>query len=149
MAAARRTGRLAWPRDAGMDRFAGVLAATTLVFALAVAGLPPFSGFWPRVLLIQAALLEARWAAAAALLLGGLLILIAAARVAATALFAGQPADYSAGMPSTVGDDQTVRNRLLILAPPVVLAALTVFLGIWPAIVMSVVDRSVAALLSP
>ena len=54
-AAARRIG------NGGQYHSASpALAAVTLVFSFALAGLPPFSGFWPRVILTQAALLEAR-----------------------------------------------------------------------------------------
>jgi NADH:ubiquinone oxidoreductase subunit 5 (subunit L)/multisubunit Na+/H+ antiporter MnhA subunit len=125
------------------------LAAITLVFALALAGLPPFSGFWPRILLIQASLLEARWWLAAAILLSGLLILIAAARTFAAIFDTAQPVERPDGTPIGVAGDLTARDRLFLLAPPVALAALTVILGGWPAILMSIANRSVAVFLNP
>jgi formate hydrogenlyase subunit 3/multisubunit Na+/H+ antiporter MnhD subunit len=125
------------------------LAALTLVFTFALAGLPPFSGVWPRVILTQAALLEARWLLAAAILLGGLLILIATARTFAAEFRTGQQIQMSSGIPISGAGDLTARDRLLVFTPPVALAALSILLGVWPAIMMSIADRSVAAFLGP
>jgi NADH:ubiquinone oxidoreductase subunit 5 (subunit L)/multisubunit Na+/H+ antiporter MnhA subunit len=125
------------------------LAALTVVFVFALAGLPPFSGFWSRVILAQAALLEARWWLAAAVLLGGPLILIATARTFAVLSQADRSADKPVGMRISGLDKLTAGHRALALAPSIVLAAMTVFLGVWPALLMSIVDRLVAALLSP
>lgn len=154
VAAARRIGDPARPGQGGqLYRARPVLAAAMLVFTFALAGLPPFSGYWPRVILTQAALLEARWLLAAAILLGGLLILIATARNFAVIFPAGDPVQKPAGIRTGEtghpADDLNSRSRLYIFAPPLALAALTVLLGLWPAILVSLADRPVAALLGP
>jgi formate hydrogenlyase subunit 3/multisubunit Na+/H+ antiporter MnhD subunit len=142
-AAAGLTGNRARSGDGGQFFGASpVLAAATLVFTFALAGMPPFSGFWPRILLAQAALLEARWWLAAAILLSGLLILIAAARTFAGIFDTGRSVEKPF-------HNLTARSRLFVFAAPIALAALTVLLGVWPAIVISIADRSVAVLLSP
>ena len=149
-AAFRRIGAPARPGEGGGSFGAiSLIAAVTMIFAFSVSGLPPFSGFWPRVLLTQAALLEARWWLAAAILLSGLLILIATARTFAAVLRTGRPAEWSTDLQAGSAEFPMARDRLFAFAPPVALAALTVLLGVWPAVLMSLADWSVAALLSP
>ena len=141
MAVAHRTGE-ATGSDRQINGDNIVLAALALVFILSLSGLPPFSGFWPRVLLTQAAFLDARWWLAIAILLCGPLTLIASVRTIAQLRGTGQ----LTGMPV---ENPPNRARLRIFGPPIVLAVPAFLLGVWPAVVMPIVDRSVAAFLGP
>ncbi|PDT05353.1 Na+/H+ antiporter subunit D [Rhizobium chutanense] len=78
---ARRGGGFALSNLGGLYRQSGGFAALSLVLFLAACGLPPFSGFWPKVILVKAALdLGAGWLSAA-ILAGGLLTTIAFGRL--------------------------------------------------------------------
>ena len=65
----------------------GVYAASSrlsimfLVLILGVAGIPPFLGFWPKLLLLQGYLADGNWLLVFSLLLSSLLSLIAGARL--------------------------------------------------------------------
>jgi multicomponent Na+:H+ antiporter subunit D len=62
------------------DRFP-LLAGTALLLALAIAGLPPGSGLWPKVMLVKASLDQGAGWLAAAILASGLLTTIALGRM--------------------------------------------------------------------
>jgi len=57
------------------------LAALAFIISLAVAGLPPGSGLWPKVMLVRASLDSGAWQIAAAILVSGFLATIALGRV--------------------------------------------------------------------
>ncbi len=100
-----------------------LLAALALVLLFAVSGLPPFSGFWPKAMLVRAALGQQSWWLATALLLSGFLITVAAGRVFLLAFWrpAAGPADAgAAAMPP------------IQIAVVAVLAAASLAAGLWP-----------------
>jgi len=66
---------------AGLYRLDPALATLFLILAFAVSGLPPFSGFWPKVMLVQATIANGLGWVAAAILFSGFLITIAMGRV--------------------------------------------------------------------
>jgi multicomponent Na+:H+ antiporter subunit D len=57
------------------------LAFLAFILLFAVSGLPPFSGFWPKALLVRAALDREAWWLAGAILLSGFLVTFTAGRV--------------------------------------------------------------------
>jgi multicomponent Na+:H+ antiporter subunit D len=65
----------------GLYRASPLLAGTALMLVLAVSGLPPGSGLWPKVLLVKAALDSGAWWLASAILVSGLLTTVALGRV--------------------------------------------------------------------
>ena len=67
------------------------LAASALLLAFAVAGLPPGSGLWPKVMLVKAALDAGAGWLAAAILLSGLLTTVAFGRVFLLAFWRTEP----------------------------------------------------------
>jgi multicomponent Na+:H+ antiporter subunit D len=117
-------------RLAGSERFgeAGGLwrarpwfALLFLVPALSLAGVPPFSGFWAKLLLVQATLASGHYWLAFAVLAVGLLTLFAMARIWAAVFWAAHPrgdAAVAGPLPST------------ILAPLAALVALVVIVGV-------------------
>lgn len=62
-----------------------------LLLALSAAGLPPFSGFWPKLLLVRGALFVGEWWIAAAILVTALLTSLALVRVWLHAFWRGGP----------------------------------------------------------
>ncbi len=79
--AGRRGGSFSLAALGGLYRRNGWFAAVSLMLLLAACGLPPFSGFWPKVLLVKASLDVGAWWLAGAVLLGGFLLTIACGRV--------------------------------------------------------------------
>ena len=64
----------------GLYRASALVAALVLVLFFAVAGLPPFTGFWPKAALVRASLEIDAWWLAAAILLNGFIVTIAVGR---------------------------------------------------------------------
>ena len=86
-----------------MSRLAGLygrrplLAALALVLVFAVSGLPPFTGFWPKLLLTRAALIDGHWWLAGTVLVTGLMTTIALGRAFALIFWREPPAGAVAG----------------------------------------------------
>ncbi|MEF2073188.1 proton-conducting transporter membrane subunit [Consotaella aegiceratis] len=85
--AANRSGTSSLDGMGGLWRASPFFAGLVLVFLLAVAGLPPFSGFWPKVMLIRATLAADLPWLAATVLVSGLILTIASGRVFALAFW--------------------------------------------------------------
>src|SRR5690606_19436278 len=111
-------------------RMGGLYAATTpvsvlfFVLVLASAGVPPFLGLWPKLLLLQAGLGEGNWTGAliaTALVVNAVLTLIAGSRLWAH-IFWRPPAAVPA----------PARASHLRLGAAGVLVALVVAAGLWP-----------------
>lgn len=110
-AIARATGSEVLARSGGLWRSQPITALLFLVPALALAGMPPFSGFWPKLMLVRAAIeANSGWLAAAVLAMG-LLTLIAMARLWAEAVWAS-----AADATAPVTTPATMRAPLAILA---------------------------------
>jgi multicomponent Na+:H+ antiporter subunit D len=120
----------------GMGRREPVLAAAFFVAALSLAGLPPFSGFVAKLSLILAALDAGEIAAVVVMLLVSLVTLLSMLKIW-SGVFWGKPAEApvtagagsgSAALPPD--PPGTPRVGALLAAPAVVLAGITVCLGI-------------------
>ena len=139
--AARLGGGFSLTSLGGLYRRSGWFAGLSLVLFFAVSGLPPFSGFWPKVILVKAALATGAWWLAAAILLAGFLTTIAFGRVfllaywrpgsEGAAIATAEPIKWQAGLP--------------LLA----LAALVVGFGLFPEGLLHLTQRAAADLEEP
>ncbi len=126
----------------GLYRAAPAFAMLVLVGFLSVAGVPPFSGFWPKVVLVQASLQAGVPWLAAAILVGGFLTFYAVARAFATAFWQDReivppgPADFGPGAGA-------------LMLPTVVLIGLSVVLGLAAEPIVSLVQVAAAGLSDP
>jgi multicomponent Na+:H+ antiporter subunit D len=122
----------------GLYRRSPLLAALALALLFAVSGLPPFSGFWPKAMLVRAALdHDALWLAAA-LLVSGFLITLAAARL------------FLLGFWRPAADDGAAAELpSLQVAVVACLAALSLAAGLWPEPVMAIGTRAARGLINP
>ena len=80
----RQTGETDSRRMGGLYAASAPLSIVFLILVLAVAGVPPFLGFWPKLLLLQAGLGEGGWGGgliAFALVFNAVLTLIAGSRL--------------------------------------------------------------------
>ncbi|WP_421577910.1 Na+/H+ antiporter subunit D [Shinella sp. M31] len=140
--AAGMAGRLAGAFDlnalGGLYGRSALFSALSLVLFFSAAGLPPFSGFWPKVMVAKAAIDIGAWWLAAAVLATGFLITIALGRVFALAYWRPAPA----ALPM-----QTMPVGALL--PLVLLTALTVAFGLFPERVMALVQQAAQGLADP
>lgn len=123
----------------GLYRAYPFMTAIALVLFLAVAGLPPFSGLWPKVFVVKAALDVGAWWLAFSVLLSGILTTIALARVFALAF-------WRDGATAAVEDLKPLRLGYVVL---VALVVPVVWIGVDPEPLLSLSGKAAADLLDP
>ena len=120
------------------------LAGMTLMLFLSVAGLPPFSGFWPKAMLVKASIDIGAWWLAAAILVTGGLTAIAVGRIFALAYWRPAPAPDGEAMPV-----ETVRLPVGSIPILAALTALTMLAGLWPEPLIVLANTAAAGLADP
>ena len=118
------------------------LAAMTLILFLSVAGLPPFSGLWPKIMLVKASLDIGAWWLAASILVTGFLTTITVGRIWLLAYW----------RPAPGGDDADTLPVALPAGATVALAglvAITIAAGVWPEPVMALAQDAARGLIDP
>ena len=118
------------------------VAGLTLVLFLSVAGLPPFSGLWPKIMLVKASLDIGAWWLAGAILVTGFLTTITVGRIWALAYW--RPAPGGEG-------DEAVIPKLSMGATAALagLALVTILAGIWPEPLIALSQDAALGLLDP
>jgi len=123
---------------------------------LAVAGVPPFLGFWPKLLLIDGGF--ARWGFGAdpwalalwlAVLVNALLSLIAGARLWAHIFWRPGHEGGASETPNAALRALGRRTRWLGLGPTVALAAIVLLLGLFPEPLLALAREGARGLLDP
>jgi multicomponent Na+:H+ antiporter subunit D len=112
----------------------GMISGMFFVLILATSGIPPFLGFWPKLLLLQGLIAGSDWVAVFALLLSSLLTLIAGIRLWSR-LFWQQPATTIQPAPR--------------IAPIMLLTGTVLLLGLWPSLLLNVAGAAATGLLDP
>ncbi len=138
--AARTAGGFSLQTLGGIHHNHVLLSGVSLVLFFAVSGLPPFSGFWPKVMLVKASLAGGHWWLAATVLLTGLLTLIVTGRVYLLAYWrpAGNAAtDVPVALPATA------------FLPLLVLTALSIAIGLYPEPLLDLVRGAALTLDQP
>jgi multicomponent Na+:H+ antiporter subunit D len=136
---ALRAGGFAFGSVGGLWSSSPLLSAAALALFLSVAGLPPFSGFWPKAVLVSAALSAERWWIAAAILLSGFLITFAAGRIFLLAFWRAAPSGQPA--PGIIAPAPMTVLVLLTLA--------TTAVGLWPEPIAALSRAAAFAVLEP
>jgi len=128
----------------GLDALAGlyarhpVLTALTGLMLLGLAGLPPLSGFWPKMLLVRAALAAGSDITAATILISGFLMTFSAGRVMLLAFW--RPARQDPPAPSKAGG---------AMAALIAIVMLSLAIGLWPAPMASLSGQAARGFLDP
>ncbi|CTQ51660.1 Multiple resistance and pH homeostasis protein D [Roseibium album] len=109
--------------------FAGVF----LVLGFAVSGLPPFSGFWPKIMLVQAAFNDGWGWLGAAILVSGFLTTLAMGRVWIYAFWRGGPEGTPDGTSIAIPAGSVVQlGGAAPWIPLGILTALVIYFGLQP-----------------
>jgi multicomponent Na+:H+ antiporter subunit D len=137
---ARVSGTFLLSDGGGVYALKAGLSFVTLALLLSVAGLPPFSGLWPKVMLVKASLDVGAWWLAAAILVTGLLTTITAGRIFALAYWRPAPVGASP-LPDTADGGAVVSLAAL--------AALSVVFGLWPEPVIALAQQAASGLIDP
>jgi multicomponent Na+:H+ antiporter subunit D len=124
-----------------------LLAGLFLVSALSLAGVPPLSGFFAKLVLVRASLEVESYAIAIVALVVGLLTLFSMTKIWAEAFWKAAPPPAE-GRDAWAGD-ASPRALALMLAPVAALAALTVAIGLAPGPVLAFSMDAAAQLLDP
>jgi len=119
-----------------------LIAAMTLMLFFSVAGLPPFSGFWPKIMLVKASLDIGAWWLAGSILVTGFLTTITVGRIWVLAYWRPAANEGPGAEPSSP----------LPMGPTIALAGLvglSVAAGVWPEPVMALAQDAARGLLDP
>jgi multicomponent Na+:H+ antiporter subunit D len=133
----------------GLDVMRGIyqknvfLAAISLMLFFAVSGLPPFSGFWPKLMLVKVTIEGGPWWSTASILITGFLTMIAVGRV--WALTYWKPTEEDAA-PSSLDD---VKFTMIDYIPLTGLTVIIVALGIYPEPMFQLVYEAADQLVDP
>ena len=140
--AAGLAGRLSGSFDlnclGGLHTRSALLSTLSLVLFFAASGLPPFSGFWPKVMVAKAAIDIGAWWLTGAVFLTGFLTTIALGRVFTLAYW--RPAQ--AAMPAA-------SIPVSAMLPLMALTALTVVFGLFPNALLTIIQQAAQGLSDP
>ncbi len=135
------------PRLGGLYAARPGLSVLFLVPALSLAGVPPLSGFFAKLLLVRAGLEARRYWIVAAALAVGLLTLFSMTKIWAEAFWKAPPdADGSAG--ATPGEAPARSSGFLFL-PTASLAVVTVLIGLGVEPILVLASRAAEQLMDP
>jgi multicomponent Na+:H+ antiporter subunit D len=124
----------------GLYRQYPLLAAIALSLFFATAGLPPFSGFWPKVMLIKAALDVGQWWLAGSIMLVGFLTTIALGRVFALAWWRSPEGEAQRS-------EQAIALNISQLVPLVSLTVLVTWFGLMPESLVQIAQAAAGGIL--
>jgi multicomponent Na+:H+ antiporter subunit D len=124
----------------GLYRGYPLLAAIALVLVLSVAGLPPGSGLWPKVMLVKASIESGAGLLAFSILATGLLTSLALGRVFALSFW--RPAQAATGEAAASASRLGYMSLVLLLLP-------ILWIGLYPEPVIRIADEATAVLLDP
>lgn len=116
-----------------MDKLGGLyteypkLSLLIAVVLFSLAGIPPLSGFWPKVYLIEGSLIENNYVYIAALLLGSFVTLYVIAKLWIDVFWKNPPEPEI--IDDTFKDSPQGRKNLLVI-PVVMLACISLYIGL-------------------
>ena len=113
-----------------------ILSILFLVLVFAIAGLPPFLGFWPKLMLVQASVVDADYLLLSALLLNSLLTVIAGSRIWAHIFWRAGREGEGSEQPNDRLIALSRRDNWFSLVPTSALVAGIVVVGLFPALLI-------------
>lgn len=136
---------------AGLYRQAPAFAYLSLALFFAGSGLPPFSGFWPKAMLVKASLDIGAWWLTAAILISGFVTTIAFGRLFLLAYW--RPAPGQAAVDGSTAAAEPADTSFAIGwtsgLPILLLTALVVWFGLFPEQLLQLTQGAAASLADP
>lgn len=150
---ARARGSFQLEQLSGLYARYGWLSALFLLSALSIAGIPPLSGFWAKLLVLQAAMASSgmlRIVVVTVVIVGALLSLLSLARVWMVAFWRSPPHSTDTDI-DTDKDSSIALNRqsFRLYLPIMLLSAMALFIGIYPEPFIRLAERTAEGLLEP
>ncbi|MFP4226636.1 MAG: Na+/H+ antiporter subunit D [Desulfobacterales bacterium] len=132
-------------RIGGLYRHRGFLALLFFIPAFSLAGFPPLSGFWAKMILIRASLEVQAYAVAGAAAGVGLLTVYSMTKIWGEAFWKPRPsAEAGESLPPAQSG-----GEIWLLLPITVLAIITLVLGLVPGPFLALADQAAHELLNP
>ncbi len=132
----------------GLYRSFPILAFLFLIPAFALAGLPPLAGFWSKLILIKAGLAAEDYLIVAVALLVSLLTAYSMTKIWNEAFLKKEPPEAQK-VNGEAGLQDGLMFNLCALAPIVMLAALTLIMGLAAEPTLAVIQRAADQLMNP
>lgn len=142
--ARRLTGSFELAEIGGLYRASPLLAMLFFIAAFSLAGFPPLSGFWAKLLLLTASLQQAAFWVAAVLLVTGALTLYSMSKIWGEAFWKAHPVGDRAFTGRLGGAE-----RLQRLGPSLALMLVTLALGLFPQPLIEFSQAAAVELLDP
>ncbi|MCX2722236.1 Na+/H+ antiporter subunit D [Roseibium salinum] len=134
----------------GLYQKSAAFAGVFLVLGFAVSGLPPFSGFWPKVILVDAAFSDGRAWLGAAILVSGFLVTLAMGRIWIFAFWRGGPEGTPDGEAAPSADGSAIQlTGGAVWLPLGILTALVVYFGLQPEWMIELSTRGAGGIVEP
>ena len=131
------------PRLGGIYHRHGILALLFFIPAFSLAGFPPLSGFWAKMIVIRSSLEQGQFILAAVAAVVGLLTVFSMTKIWSEAFWKPRPdTDPDEGA-------ETAPLNGWMLAPVVAMALLTVFIGLSPGPLFELAQAAARELLEP
>ncbi|MEL6962038.1 MAG: proton-conducting transporter membrane subunit [Pseudomonadota bacterium] len=142
-------------REAGsfeLDKLGGLykrrpgLAMTFLLGALALIGIPPLSGFWAKVMMIETSLALGAVTVVTIVILYSLLTFVPLIRIWSSAFWSPMP---TTGSESDLGVGVRQNEQRLLMIPAAGLAIVILAIGLMPELLLQIADGAATSLLEP
>jgi multicomponent Na+:H+ antiporter subunit D len=131
----------------GLYRASPGLAMLFFIPAVSMAGIPPLSGFWAKLVLVKAGLASRDYAIVATALVVSLLTLFSMIKIWKEVFWKEAPSGKALDPSAQCIQGST--SRFVLLLPMVTLAALTVFIGLAAEPLLVLVSRAAEQLMNP
>lgn len=142
----RLSGQTDIGRMGGFLRTHPRIAWLFFLLALGVSGIPPLSGFWGKLMLIQAGLGQREYATAVVLLVAGILTLYALMKVWSEVFWKESPEPGEEPHPDSPSAAPLSRS---LVVPVAVLVGIGFFMGIWPEPFFRLADEAARQMFDP
>lgn len=137
------------PRLGGIYKSFPFISVLFLIPALSLSGIPPFSGFWAKFVLIKASVDKTEYIIAAAALIAGLLTLYSMIKIWSEVFWKEEPAEENNEIKELRFNNLPMLNKIGILFPVVFLATLTLIISLWPEPLYGFAMKAAEQLLNP
>jgi multicomponent Na+:H+ antiporter subunit D len=128
----------------GLFKESPLLAVLFMIPALALAGIPPLSGFFAKFILIRAGFENGNYVITVIAILTGLLTLYSMIKIWNEAFLKNQPEEYK-----LQGEEQAYKLGFADLFPTLLLAAVTVLMGVFASDVFALTMKAAEYLMHP